>query len=438
MIVDLSKNPKQESFFNTVIESTHGLNDYRYLSYGGAIRGGKTFVSLASLAVNAKTFGGYRSHVIRADFPALQGTSIPSMQKIIGNSSSWGWNRDRANYFLYNKKSDGKIFFRGENKISDPELNDFLGMETNAILFEQIEEISQKTWDIGMSRIGSWYIDPMPKPIILATFNPTQKWIKKKVYEPFMKGELKAPYYFQLALPNDNAFVTQEQWNAWGNMADRYQSQFIKGDWTNFEDTNRWAWAFDKEKHVSTDLSNPIWNGNPDHYMYLSFDFNRNPITCSIIQHIDACIYVIEQIKLANSDIYQLCNRIKTLYPGFLYIVTGDATGQNKSAALKDNLTYYKIIQRELTLKDTQFKLRSVNPRLEDNQVLVNSILNKYKVQLHPVKAASLEFDFENVLMNPDGTIVKVDRTDPAQQADALDCFRYWCDAFMKHFIKQI
>lgn len=199
-----------------------------------------------------------------------------------------------------------------------------------------------------------------------------------------------------------------------------------------------WAWAFSKEKHVAKDLSLPVWNGDRNHYLYLSFDFNRNPITCAVIQHIDGVIYVIEQIKLKDSDIYKLCEVIKVKYGGMMFIITGDATGQSKSALVKDNLTYYKIIQRELSVRFEQFKLPTVNPRLEDNVVLVNSILCKYNVQIHPKQAEALIYDLVNVKTRPDGDIIKDDRNDPAQQADALDCFRYWCNQFMKAFVKSL
>jgi len=199
---------------------------------------------------------------------------------------------------------------------------------------------------------------------------------------------------------------------------------------------NPWAWAFSREKHVSKDLDNPIWKGDPGNYLYLSFDFNRNPITCCVIQYIGGVIYVIEQITLANSNIYDLCDRIAIKYPNFLYLITGDATGQNSSALVKDNLNYYKVIKQRLKVNDGQFKLPSINPKLEENQVLVNSLLSHYPVQIHPTQAEGLVYDMMNVRTNADGSLVKGDRTDPKQQADKLDSFRYYVNTFHRHILK--
>lgn len=201
---------------------------------------------------------------------------------------------------------------------------------------------------------------------------------------------------------------------------------------------NPFAWAFDKDKHVAKDLSLPVWSGDKGQYLYLSFDFNKNPITCAVIQHINNCIYVIKQYKLPNSDIYQLCDRIKIEYPGFTLIVTGDETGNNGNAALKDNLNYYKIIQRQLGLNPQQFKLPSKNPPIKENQVLVNSVLSHYPVQIHPTQAEALIWDLQNVSILPSGDMKKANREDPKQQADSLDCFRYYLNQFHKNFVNRI
>jgi hypothetical protein len=432
MIVDISRNPKQEQFFNIAAEAVLGQNPYRNLNYGGAIRGGKTFISLACLTTFCNWFPNSRWHIFRADFPALQSSTIPSLEKILAGSPLWGWNRDKSNFFAYHKKTEARIFFKGENITRDPELNDLLGMETNGIFFEQIEELSAKLWQIGQSRVGSWYIPHMPTPITLATFNPTQTWIKEAIYIPYLKGELRAPYYFLPALPNENPFVTSEQWSVWRTLAERYQKQFIEGDWTDFADKNNlWAFAFDEKRHV---VEGEI-EINPSEAIYLSFDFNKNPICCSVVQWYESEIRVIETIKLSSSDIYELCNYIKAKYLGLMLIVTGDASGSNSSALVKGNLNYYTVIMAQLNLAAGQMYVPSVNPRIESNQVLVNSLLSHYSIKISKARAAGLIFDLKNVRVQPDGAIEKGDRNDPTKQADALDTFRYFCNTFLSGFI---
>lgn len=432
MVIDFTQNLKQEEFYNKSIEAIFGLNNYRNLSYGGAIRGGKSFVSAAICLTALKAFPGMRSHVFRADFPALQSTTIPTIEKIVSGNPNWAWNRDKSNYFLYNRKSDGKLFFKGENISRDQNLNDLLGLETNLVWLEQAEELSIKLWDMALSRNGSWYIDPMPIPIQINTFNPTQNWIKEKIYDPWTRGELKEPYFMQQALPSDNKFVTKEQWDAWGLLADRYHKQYIEGDWTDFANKdNLFAFSFDYKKHVGK------VEYDRTKITYLSFDFNRNPICCSVIQWYGGRIRFVETIKLPNSDIYKLCDVILAKYPKATFIVTGDATGQASSALVRDNINYYMVIRRKLGLAANQLRVPKINPTLVDNQVLFNSVLSNYPVIMDQEKAKALIFDCQNVRMLPSGDIEKGDRNDPKQQADAIDTARYWVNIFFHDFLKR-
>ena len=427
MELDFTPNPKQNTFFRIAQRAMSGENEYRHLFYGGAIRGGKSYVSLSILAYAARQYEHSRWHVFRRDMPALLSTTIPSMEKVLAGDPEWSWSRHSANYYVENLISGGRIYFRGEGLAHDPELMDLLGLETNGILYEQIEELSEKLWQMGSSRLGSWYIEPMPKALTLATFNPTQTWIKERIYEPYRIGMLAAPYYYMTALPADNAYVTRDQWDHWGRLDERYQQQYIEGDWTDMsEGEGLWAFAFDRERHVAKEEMEP----DPGHMLYLSFDFNRNPICCSVIQCIDSQIRVIETIKLAHSDIYALCLHILVRYPEYLYMVTGDASGHNSTAMVQNSQNYYTVIKKQLDLHIGQLQVPTANPRLADNQVLINTILSKCDVRINAQRARGLIYDLRHVKMNPEGTILKDNRADPSQQADALDTFRYYCNVF--------
>ena len=427
MDLSFEKNPKQVEYYCLTRAALEGENDYRHFFYGGAIRGGKSYASLAILACAAHRYPNSRWHVFRRDMPALLTTTIPSMEKVLAGDPDWSWSRASSNYYVENVTNGSRIYFRGEGIMHDPELTDLLGLETNGILYEQIEELSEKLWQMGASRLGSWYIDPMPRPITLATFNPSQTWIKERVYEPHRAGTLDAPYYYMSALPADNGYVTSDQWAAWSMLDERYRQQYIEGDWTDFGGFDQlWAFAFDAEKHIVKNEIEP----DTQQLLYLSFDFNRNPICCSVIQYIDAQIRVIETIKLANSDIYALCTHILARYPDYVYMVTGDASGSNSTALVQNSMNYYTVIKKQLDLSNGQLHVPLSNPRLEDNQVLINTILSKCDVRINARKAKGLIYDLRNVKMNYDGTIQKSNRNDPAQQADALDTFRYYCNVF--------
>ncbi|MEX6689210.1 phage terminase large subunit [Danxiaibacter flavus] len=229
---------------------------------------------------------------------------------------------------------------------------------------------------------------------------------------------------------HDNPYVTDQRKAFHESLKESnyyWYQVFTLGLWGNQPNENPWAFAFRREKHVGS------CHLNRSEIVYLCFDFNRNPLCCSVIQHYNDTIYVLETIKLPKSGIDAMCSYILVNYPGCLYMVTGDYSGKAESSLQQEQLTHYKLIKHYLTLSDGQIKVIP-NPRLHKNAVHVNSILAYYKVIIDAVKGKPLIYDMENVQKRADGTIVKEDRDDPAQQADALDTFRYFCNTFLNWF----
>ena len=130
-----------------------------------------------------------------------------------------------------------------------------------------------------------------------------------------------------------------------------------------------------------------------------------------------------------------MCEYIKALYPDCAFIVTGDASGQNKTAIARDSLNYYTVIMDILGLNSMHIRVPKQNPPLHKNRMVVNAVLANYPVIIHKQDAASLTFDFRNAKCRSDGTLEKGDRDNPTQQLDALDTWRYFCNTFMRDYI---
>ncbi|MBA3830094.1 MAG: hypothetical protein H0X33_14225 [Taibaiella sp.] len=204
----------------------------------------------------------------------------------------------------------------------------------------------------------------------------------------------------------------------------------VLGEWGVVKPDQPFCYCFDKAKHLKpTTLIR-------SHEVYLSFDFNVNPITCGVYQHYNNWIYGIESIKLDNSDIYKLCEYIQVNYAGCIFIVTGDATGRATNALVQDGINYYTVIKTRLRLSNTQLKVPTINPRIEENRVLVNSVFHDANIILDPVKCKHLAFDCENVGMNELNEIDKGSRTNPKKRADHLDNFRYYLNSFHKNYLR--
>lgn len=204
--------------------------------------------------------------------------------------------------------------------------------------------------------------------------------------------------------------------------AQEYLASFVT------ENLDSWAYCFEHKKHIG---KTTLERG---YETYLSFDFNKNPITCGVFQHHKG-IRCIEQIKLQNSNIYDLCDYINANYPNCMFIVTGDATGKASNALVQDNINYYTVIKTKLNLAQGQIKVPPINPTMKENRVIVNSILHNQDVLIDPDKCKGLIFDLEHARVLPNGDLEKTDRNDPMQQLDSLDCMRYYLNTFHKHLL---
>lgn len=187
--------------------------------------------------------------------------------------------------------------------------------------------------------------------------------------------------------------------------------------------------TFSKEKHVKD-----FGELRTDLPVYLSFDFNVSPMTCIASQHPDdhSYIYTRHEFRLMDSDIYEMCNAILTILDGHYFIVTGDASGENRSGLAK-NVNYYTVIKNKLNLESHQFRVPSKNPGIENNRVLCNSILYRHpKVMIHP-SCEYLIKDMERVQVLQSG---EIDKKTDSTLTHLLDTWRYYMNSYFRSFIK--
>jgi len=303
------------------------------------------------------------------------------------------------------------------------------------ILCEEMDQFTLKDFGVLISRLRT----PKVKSKFIGLFNTTtvkkDHWIKTVFFSDNTPAEF-SEYSVTKLFCNytDNLFINKAEyeqtlWIAAGFNKQKFE-EISQGIFGADENESPFVYTYSESKHVAPTKINPSWE------VKLSFDFNCDPITCLVVQDNGVVIRGIEQIKLANSNIYLLCDYIKAKYGDHLLIVTGDATGRARSALVKDNLNYFKIIKAQLNLGDRQMRQPISNPTLEENRVLVNAAFHKIDIQLDPVLCKALIFDIEHVMVNPDGSIEKQDRSDPTKQQDALACLRYYLNTFFKHILK--
>lgn len=139
-------------------------------------------------------------------------------------------------------------------------------------------------------------------------------------------------------------------------------------------------WGFNEQKNICDS-----WDIRDDIPVHASFDFNVDPMTCTLHQHDPYnfdWIRTFDEIKLNNSDIYEMCREIKEVrYPEIVenIIINGDASGHNRHGALKKNQNYFTIIRSELNCSKSQIKvIKGSNPLHENSRLLTNTLFRKH------------------------------------------------------------
>lgn len=376
--------------------------------YGGAIRGGKTFAGLGALLLLSKKYPKSKWVVVRNTLQTLKMNTIPSFRKICPNSFIKSYNQDIQTVTFTN---DSQIIFLGENYSDDKDLNRFKGLECNGFLFEEINECQQKTFYKAIERAGSHIIQNQPKPIILATCNPANNWIKELVYNKWKLNDLPSNWLYIPSKITDNPFIPSDYLESLKSMPTYEYEVFVNGNWDLQERTGAEFYKyFSLDKHVK-----------PCHYeptlpIHMSWDENVNPyLPCGIFQLQGKEIRFIDLFlgKNPRNTIKDVCNDFKLKYPNhnsglFVY---GDATSQKEDVKQEKGYNFFSIILNELKQYLPQKRVSESNPSVVMRGQFINAVFynefNDIVFKVNPILQEAIK-DFSNTKEAADGTKAKI------------------------------
>lgn len=226
--------PAQEKFLAALFS-----NRYRFLAFGGAIRGGKTICALLAVATLCKVFPGSRWAIVRKDLPSIKRNVLPAYGKVRGWFSGFLGPVNRSDWTAQAANGSEIVFFT-ESLDEDPDLDRWKGLEVNGFVLEEANELAEKSFAKAIERAGAWIIPSdtatgavrnQPPPFILLTFNPASNWVRHTFYDPWKHGALKAPFYFQPSTVADNPHLPAEYLENLKTLPPNEYKRFVEGDW---------------------------------------------------------------------------------------------------------------------------------------------------------------------------------------------------------------
>ncbi len=397
------------------------------LNYGGTAAG-KSF-SAAQKEVLIANGRPIKTLVIRKVGNTLRDSVIPSFRNRIAEMElEEHFTYNKTDRILSHKKTGAEIVFRG---LDDPDkLKSFEGL--TRILVEEAAELEFEDF-LELNRRARGMDDIQ----ITLTFNPIHEehWIKKHFFDRENPDACIIHSTYK-----DNPYLTDEdreqieQLRLYDNNQYRV---YALGEWGVLTNDSPWLFAFDKERHTKDKL--PLLPGYPIH---LSFDFNRDPLTCIAVQMSphkgarDSFIHIIKEFA-GQYTLEELCRQITATFAGHILYVTGDASGSRGDITMeRPDSTYYRMIQGYLNLAPKQLHLFNRNLPHHDSRLLVNTLFANYPKLLISNEGCP-------GLLN-DCQIARTDNESPRPgtlrkdrgiyKMDLFDCLRYFLQCYFNDY----
>lgn len=390
---------------------------YSFIMYGGSVRGGKTVWGLSALLILCEIYPNSRWCVIRESMEKIRTTTIPSFRKLESTGVL------KQSPYEYTHRNSSTILFKSENYAQDKDLDWMKGLEVNGFLFEEINECQQATFFKAFERAGAWIIKGLkeqPKPIILATCNPTFGWVKTLVYEPYKKNELNKNWCYIPAKITDNPHLPKEYLENLKNLP-RYEYEvFVEGNWDiQLKVGGEFYKCFELQNNVEPTAYNPILP------LHISFDDNVNPyLPVGVFQIQGSEIRMIDEITgiHPNNTVKSVCNEFIRKYPNhqsglFIY---GDATANKQDTKLENGYNFYRLILDYLKEYRPQNRVLSSNPSVAMRGNWINSIFEKQTGGVKIVIGENCKHTINDLILvkeNAEGGKLKEEATDPKTKA---------------------
>ena len=424
MIYDFSAPEVQE----TLLPLFHKLKNAnkRYIVNLGGSGSGKSFAShqlelfhlLESTPGDTLVFRKNSSNLRMSCYKLFR--EIASMY---GISDEFKWTFSGDNRAIIHKKTGKGIYFSGANDVEN--LKSTAGMKR--VLLEEASQFSFDDFlEIGRRVRGNEDIQ------FVLNLNPISErhWVKtelldKPEWKPHVQG-------FRTTYLN-NPYLTEQDRLYYDTLKvsnyDQYRI-YALAEWGIEDRQSKFAYNFQEGKQTG-ELK--YIRNLP---VYLSFDFNVEPLTCTAWQfELGNFCFCIGEFSIINSDVTTFGQKILSHFPNSDLWMTGDASEKNKRNIF-GAMNAYDQLAKVLNIGRGYIRVPNVNPTIHSTRNLMNAILASHPNVYIDRSAKGLIYDLNNVEVDEKGDIVKANRANLSQRADFLDTARYFMSAFMSNWFR--
>ena len=255
-------------------EATKALKQYKYILYGGAMGGGKSYWlrwSLVDLLTDwaQKGYRGVRVGLFCEDYPSLKDRHISKIQY---EFPEWLGSLNKSDYefTLAEEYGSGVICFRN---LDDP--SKYQSSEFAAIAVDELTKNQKEVFDFLRTRLR-W--SGLEDTKFIAGSNPGgigHGWVKKLwMDKQFEEGEQeKDLFYFIPAKAVDNPHLSQSYFTSLEGLPPEMRKAFVEGNWDLFKGQYFTEW--NRERHTCQPFQ------IPDNWVkFRAYDHGREAPAC--------------------------------------------------------------------------------------------------------------------------------------------------------------
>ncbi len=253
---------------------------HRYIAFGGARGGGKSFAVRIKAALLALNYPKIHIMIVRRTYPELRQNHIIPMKELLAGVAVY---KETSKDMTFNCGS--VISFRYCRNICD--LDKFQGTECDILFIDEATQFTEEMYDRIKACVRG--VNSFPKRIYL-TCNPGGRghgWVKRLFIDGAMKaGENPEDYFFIRSLVTDNKALMRDDPNyikALESLPPKLKSAWLDGNWDIFEGQFFEEFSNDPKHYhdrKSTHVIDPFEIPR-DWIIYRSFDFGYSkPFSC--------------------------------------------------------------------------------------------------------------------------------------------------------------
>lgn len=375
-------------------------NKTNVITFGGAAGGGKSWLGCLWITTLCLQYEGIRCLIGRTVLTQLKLTTLNTLFDLLGKMGL-----KSGEHFNFNGQSNVLTFFNKseiifkdlEDKPSDQNKDSLGSLELSAAFIDEAAQISHLTYSIIKSRIRYKLNEYNLIPKILMTCNPSNNWLKREFYIPYVQDTLDENKIFIPSLAMENPHLPSTYIDMLKELPPQQRKRLLEGDWDYLDESDS-IFKFEE-------ISRAIFREQPDskNKKVLTLDVARYGDDRSVVMIwvglvlIDCHIYR----KLSTTELYDEVKelmRYHGIHPQNI-VVDSDGIGGGISDLLRaqnfvNNATPFH--SQNFTNLKSQCYIR-LSEYFKENKISINilepSIIDDLTQELLAVKLKNLDKD---------------------------------------------